>query len=475
MLTNVQESIVITKLITNFAGLKIIKIMAFIKKKTIHAVLFFMFLFLIQSKLYSQVEYINDSIIYHKQYINLLIYHEQNPDPIKYRDTVILNSQFLPIIFDVNRLMKSYRLIPENPLQKPLIPQLSISKYKLFSDYNDKYELYRSSYNYLIKNNTKQIKYTTADFTGVVETIEPMRQNMLKSLFKIDYDFDNEKVGKPDRYQPKRRYWIYKGNHKIQLSQNYLSENWYKGGMKNLNLLNRHDITFNYNKNRFQSNNIVEWRLNLYTNPNDTLRMYRIGEDLVRTYSNVGFQAFDKWYYSVFIEMKTQVFKNFIENSEKTISSALSPLYINMGLLGMRYQIDKTYPKVKGKKINFNMEISPLSIEYITVLNKDIDQTRFGIKKDEWHLTNIGSTVNSKLIFNINRNVNLTSRFYYFTNYEKVTAEFENTLNLPINRYFSTSLFLFFRYDDNPKLKKDKNLGYFQLYELLSFGFNYNW
>jgi hypothetical protein len=167
--------------------------------------------------------------------------------------------------------------------------------------------------------------------------------------------------------------------------------------------------------------------------------------------------------------------KNFTENSNQAITSGFAPLYVNVGILGMRYQIEKAFPKVRGKKINFNTDISPLSIKYIAVFNDEIDPKRFGIEEGTRHLTNFGSTVNAKLVIYFNKYVNFTSRFYYFTNYETITAESENTLNMPINRYFSTSLYLFIRYDDNKNLVTDRTLGYFQLNELLSFGFNYIW
>ena len=40
------------------------------------------------------------------------------------------------------------------------------------------------------------------------------------------------------------------------------------------------------------------------------------------------------------------------------------------------------------------------------------------------------------MTFNINRNVSWTSRFYYFTDYHRITGEFENTFNLQISRFF---------------------------------------
>jgi len=446
--------------------------MPLVKKALIHTALFFLFLFSIPICLYSQDPF-EEPIVY--QLFELNSYQE--PDLIVYPDTVILYSPFLPIIADGSNLnyILNRQLMPKCQLTKPLLPPLRFSTHRLFADVNHKNEINRIAYDSLIRNNLAQIKYTGADFSGKVEKIEKMPSNIFHYLFKINYDFDLDKIARPERYYPKRKYRVYNGNHKVQLSQNYISPNWYKGGVRNLNLINTHNITFNYSKNKFQANNYVEWKLNIFTNPNDTMRLFRIADDLIRTYSNFGIQAIHNWYYSSFLELKSQLFQNFVENTNQALSSAFSPFYINAGILGMRYQITKSSPKVKNRKIDFNTDISPLSIAYIGVFNKNVDPKRFGIEAGKWHIINLGSTVNAKLSVNFNKNVNFTSRFYYFTNYEKVTAESENTLNMPINRYFSTTLYLYVRYDDNKQLVKDPTWGYFQVNELLSFGFNYNW
>ena len=440
------------------------------KKLSIHAT-FFLFLLPISMQLYSQ-----------EQVQVPTIYQILHPDScrtlatIVYPDTVILYSPFFPIVFDPNHLnILNRQLTPECPLAKPLFPPLHFSTHRLFADINHRNDIYRLAYDSIIKNNLAQIKYTPANFSGKAEKIEEMPSNIFHFLFKIENGWDRDQTTKPERFYPKRRYWVYNGNHKIQLSQNYISPNWYNGGSRNLNLINMHNVSFNYSKNRFQFNNYAEWRLNIFTNPNDTLRLYRIAEDMIRTYSNIGIQAIHNWYYSSFLEIKTQIFKNFMENSDQALVSAFSPLYINAGIVGLRYQIEKIDSKVKDKKINFNADISPLSIEYTAVLNKDIDPTRFGIEAGKWHLANFGSTLNAKLIVNFNKNLNFISRLYYFTNYEKITAELENTLNLPINRYFSTTLYLYLRYDNNQQLISDQTWGYYQINELISFGFNYNW
>jgi len=444
--------------------------MPLVKKMLIRTVLFFLFL-LTFMQLYSQ-EQLQEPIVSQIFEFN----YDQAPDLLVYPDTVILYSPFLPIIANGSNLNLSHcQLMPECLLTKPLFPPLQVSTHRLFADVNHRNDLNRTAYDYLINNNLAQIKYTAADFSGKVEQIEEMPSNIFRFLFKIDYDFDRDQIAKPERFHPKRKYWIYKGNHRIQLSQNYVSQNWYTGGVKNFNLINTHGITFNYAKNKFQANNLFEWRLNIVTNPNDTIRRYSIADDVIRLYSTFGLQAIHNWYYSSNIEIKSQLFQNFTENSNQALVSAFSPLYINAGILGMRYQIEKTNPKVKDRKVSFNTDIAPLSVEYIKVFNKEIDPTRFGIAQGKWHLANLGSSLNAKLIVNFNKNVTFTSRFYFFTNYQKITAESENTLNMPINRYFSTTLYLYTRYDNNRQLVNDATWGYFQVNELVSFGFNYNW
>ena len=62
----------------------------------------------------------------------------------------------------------------------------------------------------------------------------------------------------------------------------------------------------------------------------------------------------------------------------------------------------------------------------------------------------------------------------YFTTYDKVIANWENTFNFQLNRYLSTKFFLHTRFDDGVTLTED-NKSYFQFKEMLTFGLAYTW
>ncbi|MDR0542535.1 MAG: DUF3078 domain-containing protein [Dysgonamonadaceae bacterium] len=391
------------------------------------------------------------------------------------------NPYFLPPVFDGNFPNDTIiRLsLPEDscmqikfPATEWDVPISILTPQQAFIDHWRK-----DAYRNFLRHNISSVKYCRSDFSGEVEKIEQIQYNIFQNLFTVEADRAKKNFDRSTRYVPKRKYWITNWNSLLQFSQNYISKNWYNGGVGNLNLISVQKYTFNYQKNKIQFNNLIEWKLSFYTNPNDTLRSFRIGEDLVRTYSDLGLKAFkDKFFYSSNLEIKTKLFRSYKENSPLYTSALLSPLQVNMGIFGIKYQLNKTSKKDKNKKVNLAVDISPLSIQYTWVADSEVlAQNRYGIPADENFLLDVGSTLNAKITVNVNKQVTFSSRIKYFTNYEKVIFEAENELNMSLNRYFSTRLYLYGRFDDTRNIKRDERLGYVQLNEVLSFGFNYTW
>ena len=437
-------------------------------------VLFTLFPFTLFSQIwdleYSDIENKTDTFMFEEYSVGLI--------ELERPYTPYINPYFLPVVFDEKFPSEISYDLPapfvegEDPLFSVLEPVRFYSEKELFID-----TLRRNAYSDFIRNRIHRVKYKQSDMPKAIEKTAEIKPNIFQQLFEIDYIPELDKGDRIETYKPKRIYWTKRGSNLLQFSQNYISNNWYSGGIGNLNLLSVQNFTFNYKKNTTQFNSFLEWKLSFYTNPNDTVRNFRIGEDLVRSYSDFGIRAFnDKWSYSTNMEIKTQLFRNYRENSkDEIISSILSPVMINMGILGMKYHLNKTFENNKYKRLDFSADVSPLSVQYTYVASDKVDPRRFGIEESKSYLLDLGSTINSRIAINFNRQVSFSSRLKIFTNYEKTIVESENELNMSLSRFFSTRFYLYSRFDDSPGLTKDPKLGYLQTNELFSFGFNYRW
>ena len=262
-------------------------------------------------------------------------------------------------------------------------------------------------------------------------------------------------------------FWKFRGDYSFQFTQNYFSENWYQGGTSNVNLLSDQQFSIKYNdpkEQRILFENLVQWRLNINSAPEDTLRSVRVSEDLFQINSKFGLKAYNKWYYTATLNFKTQFLSSYTANTNDKVAAFLSPAELNIGL-GMSYQY-----KNDKKQFETSISLSPLSYNLQFIIDNDMDPSSFGIKSGK-SMNQYGSSFEGRIKWEFYHNMVWTCRLFYFTSYDHVQGDWENTFDFILNRFFSTRLFVHLRYDDALALNKD--LGHFQLKELLSFGFNY--
>ena len=392
-----------------------------------------------------------------------------------------IDFMLMPIVFAGKVLPDS--CLKDKPYKNPelsdirsFVPNYDIPyETDLFSKKKIENEIYRKAYLYIVSNNPALIKYRISKDMPRGPEISEIKVNPLKNLFAVEMNPDFLSKGTPERFHY-RKNWIITGNHLLQFSQNYISDNWYKGGVGSLNILSNQNVKFDYKKNKMQFSSFFEWNVNFYTVPNDALRKTRIGTDILRSYSNFGLKTFSKqWFYSTNVELKTQMLNNYGEDTQIKTSSFLAPFYANVGVLGIRYELDKEFAKNKYKLLKFSAELSPLSVKYIYIRDSEVSPMRHGIPQDKNSVLYLGSLVNATIDFKISKSTSFKSRLKYFTNYEKMEVESENELNFSINRYFSTRIYLYLRYDNGENIPRDPTLGYLQVNELLSFGFKYTW
>lgn len=401
-------------------------------------------------------------------------------DQVTYKDTAIVNPLFLPLVFRGSVLpdILPFDTIGKEPDFNPY--EFQPESVSAFKEAQKQKTFEKDIYAYMRNSHPSLFKYSERDMPQDIikptEIKKPLQENL---PVIVETDLTNVKdMDAPIKFIPERQYWQSGFESSIQFSQSYISPNWYKGGTGNLNLYTRNYLRYDYKRDKVKLTNEMELKVSFYTAPKDTLREYRMGDDLLRLHSNFGYQAFNKWYYSFDAEFKTQLFNNYPENSNNLLTSFFSPFTLSLSL-GMQYDLDKKF-KDKHKSLKLNTVLAPFSTTIMYNYNDKVDLSRFGFKKKpdsdlyENTLFQFGFKVTSKLNVSFNRNVSLESRFQYFSNYHRVEAELENRLDMAISRFFSTTINLYLRFDDGVTKKPDYD-SYFQINELMSFGFKYKW
>ncbi len=267
-----------------------------------------------------------------------------------------------------------------------------------------------------------------------------------------------------------QKHWLHVVNASAQFSQAYVSPNWYQGGDNNINAIA--DLKWNVKLNsKFHPNIIAEattqYKLGIASAPSDSLHNYAISQDALQFNGTLGLRAVNNWYYSMTATFKTQFFNNYKPNTQTMKAAFMSPGELNLGL-GMTYNY-----KDKPHRFNMDVSIAPLSYNLKVSTSHRIPVTNFGISEGRRSVSEVGSNAEVKINWDIMWNINYTSRFFMFTDYDYLQGDWENTINFSINRYLSTQIYMHLRYDSSTPREDRRSWGRWQLKEILSFGLQY--
>lgn len=258
--------------------------------------------------------------------------------------------------------------------------------------------------------------------------------------------------------------WHWKGDHTLQMQQTALSDNWYKGGENNMSVISQQKLVVNrYDENaKTTFDMIIDLKLSGYYTKADTLHAMKVSDNQLSLDMKYGYKAWKKWYYSTQVYAKTPIFDQYQSNNAQTKATFLSPLEVNVSV-GMDYKY--TSP---NKKFVYSLMLAPVSYNLKYVRDGRVDPVSYGIDEGEFAKHEFGSTLTSKLDWKMGKYVSWSSRLYCFTSYSSILAEFENTFNFNISRFFSARVYAYPRFDDS----RDSRL---QIKEMLTFGFSYQW
>ncbi len=257
--------------------------------------------------------------------------------------------------------------------------------------------------------------------------------------------------------------WTFDGSLAVQFSQYYVTDNWYKGGNPNATFLTIFDYNIDYHKDRLLWENDFDVKIGFYNTSEDTIRAFRVNNDLVRLSSLIAYQTwfYKKMYYSASVDFNTSLFTGYkTTNSNEVVAAFLSPsrMFLSLGL-ECRY----------NKKTS--IRVAPFAYKLIFLTDDRIDPLTVGIDSTKSYANYPGYMVQAKLDWKFSKEINLTSKIDFFSSYDSRNLEFDWEVvgKFIINRYLSTRLSLIMRYDNTPKDEEAQ----IQVQEQLSFGFNY--
>ena len=247
-----------------------------------------------------------------------------------------------------------------------------------------------------------------------------------------------------------------------QITQNYVTDNWYQGGSSSFAGLGIAKGQVSYIRERFTWENTGEWRIGGSTVSADSLHKVNTTDDLFRIYSKANLRIVPKLFTSISAELETRLLPTYKSNSMDLKSAPFSPFRFNAA-----FGID--YKPVKGLSIS----VSPVSYKVIHIMDTvRVNPKDFGLDEHQRTQHNIGSSMRVEYVWKPVREVNIESKFYLYTNYQNVEVDLEVNCDFIINRFLSARLMLHPRYDSTV-IKEGDTKAKMQFRELLSIGFNH--
>lgn len=252
--------------------------------------------------------------------------------------------------------------------------------------------------------------------------------------------------------------WITKGTVAILGSQSSFSQ-WQAGGSNNLALNGSLNYDVNYKKDDWVWDNkfIASYGINKLKGEEK-----RKTDDRLEINSLLGKKAKGDWYYSAFMNFKTQFDAGLNpDNEEERISHFMSPAYLQAGL-GMLWK----------KNDNLKVNIAPATARLIYVHSHFTDEGEsFGVEQGKNTRFEFGASVNAYYKLQVMENFTIENILNLYSNYleDPYNVDLDYQLNavLKVNKYISTNLTFQAIYDDNAYKG-------FQTRHTLGLGLNYS-
>jgi len=243
--------------------------------------------------------------------------------------------------------------------------------------------------------------------------------------------------------------WKCKGNVSLLFNQSSFS-NWVAGGENNLSGTAGINYDFNYKKKDITWDNKVLASYGLIQSKNAPYE--KKTDDRFEFNSIFGKKAFGEWYYSYFLNFRTQFTRGYkYENDPVTkvefrtpYTNFFSPAYLTTG------------PGLFWKKNeNLKVNLAPLTSKFTFVDSGFTlpDDAYFGVEQGKSMRYELGFYASGYYKLNIMTNISAENTLNLYSNYledaQNVDIDYSLNIVMRINKYMSTNLSFQAIYDDN--------------------------
>ena len=248
--------------------------------------------------------------------------------------------------------------------------------------------------------------------------------------------------------------WKKGGNISFLFNQSAFN-NWLAGGANNISGTLGINYDFNYTKGDWTWDNKLLASYGLTKIKKEDIQKT---DDRLEFNSLVGKKASGYWYYSAFLNFKTQMSSTNVDGVQT--SHFFSPAYFQFGP-GMLWK------KSDNLKVNF----APATSKLIVVHSHLTDfGPAFGIKQGESSRYELGAAVNAYYKLDIMKNISVENILNLYSNYledfQNVDIDYTVNVVMKVNKYISANLSMQAIYDDNAYEG-------FQTKEVFGLGINY--
>lgn len=242
--------------------------------------------------------------------------------------------------------------------------------------------------------------------------------------------------------------WHKKGNLILLFNQSNFN-NWLAGGENNLSGNIGVNYDFNYKKNDITWDNKVIASYGLLQTKNSDFE--KKTDDRFEFNSVLGKKAVGYWYYSFFLNFRTQFTKGYVYSKDPNgkeirdeYTNILSPGYLTTGP-GMFWK----------KSDNLKVNLAPLTSK-ITFVDADFtlpEKAYFGVEEGKSTRYELGFYASSYYKLDLMTNVSMENTLNLYSNYledaQNVDMDYTLAVVMRINRYLTTNLVFQAIYDDN--------------------------